>query len=224
MWPPRTIAITDSTRLAAPGAPATAVDAAVLGFVAAMATAGVDAVQVRERGWADGRLLGVTRGAVAAVRGSSCRVFVNERAHVAAAAGAHGVHLRGTGMPASRVRRVWPSGLLIGRSMHVGDDRAAVESADLLVFGTVFRSASKDASAPVAGLAALADWARHPGVAPVVAIGGMDVGRCAAVHEAGACGIAGIDLFVRAFGQGPASLAAVVQEIHAVFRDRERAE
>jgi thiamine monophosphate synthase len=61
-------------------------------------------------------------------------------------------------------------------------------------------------------------------MAPVVAVGGIGVERCAAVRDAGACGIAGIDLFVRAWQQGPSALAAVVREIHAVFRDRERAE
>ena len=97
MWPPRTVAITDHRRLAARGDGGE--DDALVAFVAAMAAAGVDAVQVRERDWPDARLLRVTRAAVSAVQGSTCRVLVNERAHVAVAAGAHGVHLRGTGMP-----------------------------------------------------------------------------------------------------------------------------
>ena len=76
----------------------------------------------------------------------------------------------------------------------------------------------------MAGLPALATWADRPGMAPVVAIGGIGVDQCAAVRDAGACGIAGIGLFVRAWQQGPSALAAVVREVHAVFRDRERAE
>jgi len=221
MWPPRTLAITDSERLVESGG---GVEATLVAFVAALAAAGVDAVQVRERTWADDRILRVTRAAVAAVRGTTCRVLVNERADVAVAAGAHGVHLRGAGMPASRVRGVWPSGLLIGRSIHVGDHRDVAQGADILVFGTVFRSVSKPAAAPVAGVAALSDWATRAGVVPVVAVGGIDLARCGAVRDAGACGIAGIDLFVRAYAQGPASLAAVVGEIHTVFQDQGRAE
>jgi thiamine-phosphate diphosphorylase len=222
MWPPRTLVITDRRRLVAQGD--LEQEAALLAFVEAAALAGVDAIQLRERDWSDGRSLRVTRAACHAVRGSSCRVFVNERAHVAVAAGAHGVHLRSTGMAVRRVRQVWPAGLLIGRSMHVGDDLADGEGADVVMFGSVFPSVSKEAGAPVAGLDALADWTRRPGMAPVVAVGGIRVEGCAVVHAAGACGIAGIDLFVKAWQQGPESLAAVVREIHAVFRDREQAE
>ncbi len=222
MWPPRTLAITDSERLVDAGDDA---DATLLAFVEAVALAGVDAVQIRERGWGERRVLGVTREALAAVRGTTCRVLVNERADVAVAAGAHGVHLRSSGMPAARVRAAWPSGLVIGRSVHVGDDSEVAHGADYVLFGTVFRSVSKAASAPVAGLAALRGWARQAGLPPVLAVGGIDdPSRCEAVREAGACGIAGIDLFIRAFRQGPASLAAVVGEVHAVFRDQGRAE
>ena len=197
----------------------------LVAFVAAMAVAGVDAVQVRERDWPDARLLRVTRAAVGAVQGSTCRVLVNERAHVAVAADAHGVHLRGTGMPVRRVRLAWPTGLLIGRSVHLGDDDADVDGADMVMFGMVFPSGSKAPDAPVAGL-------RGAGRLGAPARHGTGRGRRGhrgrslrgGARDAGACGIAGIDLFVRAWQQGPSALAAVVREIHAVFRDRERAE
>ena len=222
MWPPRTVAITDHRRLAGRGDGGS--DDAVVAFVAAMAAAGVDAVQVREREWHDARLLRVTRASVNAVQGTTCRVLVNERAHVAMAAAAHGVHLRSTGMPVRRVRVAWPADLLIGRSVHPGDDEADAAAADVVMFGMVFASGSKAPDALVAGLAALATWSGRPGMAPVVAVGGIGVDRCVAVRDAGACGIAAIDLFARAWQQGPSALAAVVREVHAVFRDRERAE
>ena len=213
------MAITDRTRLA--GADE---DAALVAFVAAVAAAGVDAVQVRERDWADGRLLRVTRAVCEAVRHTRCRVLVNERAHVAWAAGAHGVHLRSTGMPAARLRAVQPAGQLVGRSVHVEDGAAVASGTDYVLFGTVFASASKAAAAPVAGLPALAEWAGRRGMVPVVAVGGIDVARCEAVRDAGACGIAGIDLFASAYARGGAALAATVRDIHAVFGHGERAE
>jgi len=222
MWPPRTVAITDHRHLAVRGDADS--DGAVVAFAAAAAAAGVDAVQVRERDWPDGRLLRVTRAAVDAVQGSGCRVLVNEHAHVALSAGAHGVHLRGTAMAVRRVRSAWPAGLLIGRSVHVGDEMADAAAADMVMFGMVFASGSKAPDAPVAGLSALAAWAGSPGMAPVVAIGGIDVDRCVAVRNAGACGVAGIGLFTQAWLQGPSALAEVVREVHAVFPDRERAQ
>jgi thiamine-phosphate pyrophosphorylase len=222
VWPPRTLVVTDRGRLG----PCDEVDqdARVVAFVAAMAAAGVDAVQLRERDWPDGRLLRVSRAARTALAGSACRLLVNERAHVAIAAGAHGVHLRSDGMPAVRVRLTWPSALLIGRSMHVGDAPSDAAGADLVMFGTVFPSPTKGAGARVVGVSALAEWSRHVGMPPVVAVGGIDLDRCESVRDAGACGVAGIDLFVRAWQQGAASLASLVTEIHAVFRDGERAE
>jgi thiamine-phosphate pyrophosphorylase len=222
MWPPRTVAITDHRRLAARGDGDA--DDLVVRFVAAMAAAGVDAVQVRERDWPDARVLRVTRACVDAVQGSTCRVLVNERAHVALAASAHGVHLRGTGMPVRRVRLAWPERLLIGRSVHLGDDQADAAEADMVMFGMVFPSASKAPGAPAAGLPALAAWSARPGMSPVVAVGGIEVDRCAAVREAGACGVAAIELFAGAWHQGPSVLAAVVREVHEVFGDRERPE
>ncbi len=214
--------ITDSRRLVAPGDDET--DATLLSFVRAVVAAGVDAVQVRERDWPDGRLLRVVREACAAVSGSACRVFVNERAHVAMAAGAQGVHLRGTGMPASRVRRVLPGAMLVGQSVHVGDEAAVLEGVDVAVFGTVFPSTSKGGDAPVAGLDGLANWTRLAEGTPVIAVGGMDLERCASVRRAGACGVAAIDLFIRAWQMGEAPLTSLVQEIHTVFREGERAE
>ena len=69
-------------------------DAAMVAYVAAAAAAGVDAVQVRDRAADDRHLLRLVRQIVEALAGSGCRVLVNERAHVAWAAGADGVHLR----------------------------------------------------------------------------------------------------------------------------------
>lgn len=208
--------ITDRSRV--PGG-----DAALVAFVAAAARAGVDAVQIRERDWDDRRLWQVTRAMRAAVVETRCRLLVNERAHVAWAAGAHGVHLRGTGMPAPRLRRVQPAGALIGRSVHVDDEPGVAAGTDYVLFGMVFPSASKAPGTPPAGVAALARWtARATGA--VMAVGGVDLTRCAEVRQAGACGVAGIDLFASAYARGDDTLARTVRDIHAVFGDEGRTE
>ncbi len=220
MWPPRTIVVTDRRRLS--GGSNREQESALVAFVAAVAAAGVDVVQIREREWDDGTLVRVTHEVMRATAGSGCEVFVNERAHVAVATGAHGVHLRSHGMPAARVRAAWPAGLRIGRSVHARDDVAVADGVDVALFGTVFPSVSKGGDAAIAGVAALAAWVRAADATPVVAIGGIDVGRCAAVRAAGACGVAGIDVFVRAWEQRGAALASLVREMHAVFGERER--
>lgn len=221
MWPPRSLLITDRRRLGAEGQ--AGFDRLVT-FAQAAAEAGVDAVQLRERDLADGELLEVTRRVCAAVRHTTCRVLVNERAHVAWAGGAHGVHLRGGGMPALRVRAVQPPGQVIGRSVHGRDAGVVLEGADYGLFGTVFPSGSKAPDAPVAGPAGLATWIRQAGDVPVLAVGGVDLSRCAAVRDAGAVGVAGIGLFATAWARGARALADVVGQVHAVFTDGERQE
>lgn len=156
--------------------------------------AGIDVVQVRERDLDGGPLFEIVRRAVQRADGSPTRILVNERADVAAAAGAHGVHLPGTGMTADRVRTLVP-GWLVGRSVHGDEQPADAGSCDYLIFGTVFPSASKAPGSATAGLAGLRR-AVEGSDRPVVAIGGIGPDEAAACIEAGAAGIAAIGAFL----------------------------
>jgi thiamine-phosphate pyrophosphorylase len=161
------------------------------------AQTGASVIQVRERDLADDALLDLVRGIVAAVRGGA-RVLVNDRADVALAAGAAGVHLRGDSPPAARVRTIVPAGFVIGRSVHTVDDIDAAVAAggcDYLMFGTVFPSAGKPAGHPVAGLDGLARACARSSL-PVIAIGGMTPDREADVARAGAAGLAAVGWFM----------------------------
>lgn len=165
---------------------------------AAAASAGVDVIQVRERDLPDRELAALARQIVATAAGSSTRVLVNDRADIAIAAGAAGVHLRADSAPASRVRGLAPAGFLIGRSVHsLAEVDAAVAGggADYLLFGTVFLSDGKPDGHPVAGLDALRRACARSSV-PTIAIGGMTEARVAAVREAGAAGFAAVGLFM----------------------------
>jgi len=158
----------------------------------------VDAIQVRERDLPDRDLVALVRRIGQACAGTPARVLVNDRADVAVAAGAAGVHLRSDAPPASRIRAFVPSAFVIGRSVHSIaeiDQAIADGGCNYLLFGTVFPSTGKPAGHPVAGLEALrAACARSP--LPVVAIGGVDRSRLQAVAEAGAAGYAAIELFM----------------------------
>lgn len=164
--------------------------------VAWLARAGVDLIQVREGDLADAALVALVRGAVAAAAGTVARVLVNDRADVAVAAGAHGVHLRGDSVAARRVREWVPAAFLVGRSVHaIGEAREAERAGgcDFLLFGTVFPSRGKPASHAMVGVEGVR--AACAAVAlPVVAIGGIDARRVADVAAAGASGIAAVDL------------------------------
>lgn len=164
--------------------------------VAAAARAGVHLIQIRERDLDARTLTGLVAACVAAVRGTTARVLVNDRVDVAVAAGAHGVHLRGDSVPASRVRQISPAVGLIGRSVHSVDDvlrAAAGGGLDYLLFGTVFQSGSKPGMT-AAGVEALAGAVRQTAL-PVLAVGGITAQCAAEVAAAGAAGFAAINFF-----------------------------
>jgi thiamine-phosphate diphosphorylase len=171
--------------------------------------AGIDLIQIRERSLQATLLHGLVVRTVARARQTTTRVLVNDRADVAVAAGAHGVHLRGDGPPSARVRELVGTAVLIGRSIH--DPAESPDEADYFVFGTVFRTGSKPADAPVAGLDALAEAARRS-AAPVLAIGGMTPARASVCRQAGAAGVAAIGVFLppgrRDHALGPAAAVA----------------
>jgi thiamine-phosphate diphosphorylase len=174
----------------------------VPGLVREAASAGVDLVQIREPRLEGGALLLFVREAIDEAGSTSCDVLVNDRVDVAIAANAGGVHLRGSSFPARRVRSLAPRGFLIGRSVHDPDEASAVTrdgGCDYLIFGTVFESRNKPVGHPVAGLDALRDVCRATAL-PVIAVGGISVENAGAAIDAGARGIAGIDLFRGAIG------------------------
>lgn len=152
--------------------------------------AGTDIIQLRERGLSAATLCDLARGVVADTRGTATRVLINDRADVAAIAGADGVHLRDDGWPAARVRALSRSEWVLGRSVHTVE-RPGAEGVDYLLVGAVFVSGSK----PVRGLDTVRAVAAASD-APVVAIGGITVDNAAACVAAGASGLAAITLFL----------------------------
>jgi thiamine-phosphate pyrophosphorylase len=164
--------------------------------VGAAARAGVHLIQIREPDLEGGAYAALAAACVRASRGTGARVLTNDRADVAVAAGASGVHLRSDSVPPARARVLLPPPALIGQSVHDADEpewSTAAGVLDYLVFGTVFSSASKPGRAPaeVKRLARLVT--RTP--LPVLAIGGVTVERMAELATSGAAGFAAISLF-----------------------------
>jgi len=187
-----------------------------------VARAGIDLLQIRERGLDDVVLVRVVRDVLAATRGTNCRVLVNDRLDVALAAGAAGVHLPATGLPPHRARQIAPEGFLIGRSVHAAHEARAVAAAggaDYLTFGTVFESASKAPGHPISGVRMLADACASAGI-PILAIGGVTLDRVPALTRAGAVGLAGIRLFATPpTGAGDRGLANAISAIRAAWSE-----
>jgi thiamine-phosphate pyrophosphorylase len=185
--------VTDRRRLCPDGNPADRTDC-LRQQVAFAADAGVDVVQIREPDLETSDLTGLVAGLLTLVRGSRTRLVVNDRIDVAIAAGAAGVHLRADGPPAAAVRSIVPGGFLIGRSVHTEDEARRAGAVDYLIAGTVWPTPSKPGAACL-GESGLARIVAAAG-APVLAIGGVDESRIAAVARTGAHGLAAIGLFM----------------------------
>lgn len=200
-------------RRAARGALARAVEEAV--------AAGVDRVQVRERGLGGAALLehvrelgdAARRGAARRAPGHrrDVRLVVNRFLDVALAAGADGVHLGFDAVApedaALVCRRAGAPQLWIGVSAHAPSEvgaaaRAGAHGAHL---APVFPPLSKPAERPALGLAALSE-AAATGL-PVWAQGGITAARATDCVRAGAAGVAVTGAILGADDPGRAAAA-----------------
>jgi len=214
------LAMVTDRRLYGSGSAANDVDekacTTLVAATAAAACAGVDLVQVRERGLNDVSLLALAVRVREAIAATGARLVVNDRIDIALAARADGVHLPGRAVSCARVRAIVPYGFLVGRSVHSEDEALAAArdgGCDYLVFGSVFESPSKPAGHSVAGLEALARVCAAVQL-PVLAIGGITAARVPDVVRTGAAGIAAIGLFATAREH---ELREIVSQIRLAF-------
>lgn len=153
--------------------------------------AGVGLVQLREKDLPARDLLAMARAVKARTDAAGARLLINDRADVAVAAGAAGVHLTSADPPVAEVRAWLGPDALIGVSTHTAAEaaRAGRAGASFVTFGPVFDTPSKRGLGTPVGTAALGEAVRSAGV-PVFALGGVDRGRLAQVAATGCHGIA----------------------------------
>jgi thiamine-phosphate pyrophosphorylase len=157
--------------------------------------------QLREKDMPVGKLLALAAEirAITAERGA--RLIINDRADVALAVGADGVHLPANGFPPEVARRLVGEGVLVGVSTHSEAEarRAAEGGADYLTFGPLFYTPSKAAYGPPVGLDALSQLAGRlePDV-PILGLGGVRPGNVSEVISSGAKGVALISAVISA--------------------------
>src|SRR5215213_3988547 len=116
----------------------------LLRLTAAAVAARIPLIQLREKNLSARMLYELATNAARLTRGSDTRLLVNDRADIARAAGADGVHLTTRSLEAAVVRRAFGEDFLIGVSAHsLEEARAARDGgADFAVFGPVFDTPS----------------------------------------------------------------------------------
>ena len=157
-------------------------------FLDAVLGAGVDIVQLREKGLEAGEELGLLEVFAAACLRHDRLLAVNDRADIALAAGADVLHLGQDDLPVPVARQILGPGPLIGRSSHspAQADAAADEpGVDYFCAGPVWTTPTKPGR-PATGLGLLAHVARLAPARPWFAIGGISLGRLDEVLAAGA--------------------------------------
>jgi thiamine-phosphate pyrophosphorylase len=182
----------------------------VLAQVSAAVAAGVQLIQLREKRLTARVLFELTAQAAEITRGTSTRLLVNDRADIAAGAGADGVHLTTRSLEPKVVRKAFGDDFLIGASTHSLAEATSARNggADFVVFGPIFPTPSKAEYGPPLGVDCLADVASELAPFPVLALGGISIDNARECLRADASGIAGISLF-----RAPENLSRTCAEI-----------
>jgi thiamine-phosphate pyrophosphorylase len=152
---------------------------------------GVDCVQVREKHTPDDDLLAHCLSVVECCHAHGASVIVNDRADLAVASSADGVHLGRHDLSVAAARTVVGSGMVIGVSTHgVADAEAALEAgADYVGIGPIFDSGTKP-GLQSAGPQRVVDTLAAIGDVPHLAIGGIDASNIGQIAVTGARGVA----------------------------------
>lgn len=184
-------------------------------LVKAAVDARIDLIQLREKHLSASVLYELATNAALITRGSATKLLVNDRADIAAAAGADGVHLTTHSLPADVVRRTFGDQFLIGVSTHSLAEAVVARSsgANFVVFGPVFETASKVEYGEPAGLANLAHVVSELAPFPVLALGGLTTDNIADCLRAGARGVGAIRML-----SNPERLGNIAKNIREKLR------
>ncbi len=152
---------------------------------------GATVVQLRAPNWRKRQWLETAAELKAVLAPLGVPLIINDQVDIALAIDADGVHVGQDDLPAAVVRRLIGPDKWLGLSVTNAQQLAAVPPGvvDHLGIGPVYPTGTKKDAPPVVGLPAFADLVAASRC-PVVAIGGIQVGNCLPLLQAGAKGVA----------------------------------
>jgi len=157
--------------------------------VTAAVQGGATSVQVRIKTGAPREVVEITKTIITRVR---VPVIVNDRADIALAAGAAGVHVGEADLPVAAIRRFAPPGFIIGASLGGDSELPNARDADYVGIGPVFGSDSKSDAGDALGIDGFKRLAALVPL-PALAVGGITADRALQVTVHGAVGVAVIN-------------------------------
>ena len=133
----------------------------------------VSLIQIREKSLSAKLLFELTVEAARITKKSKSALLVNDRADIALAAGADGVHLTAASLSADIIRRVFPDDFIVGVSAHSLENvlEAKRQKADFAVYGPIFTTPNK--GEPL-GLKRLREVCEKVKPFPVLTLGGIN--------------------------------------------------
>jgi thiamine-phosphate pyrophosphorylase len=160
-------------------------------IVAAAVRGGVTLVQVREKECSTRDFVALARSLKRVLAPAGVPLIINDRADVAMAACADGVHVGQSDMDCRDVRQLLGPHAIVGLSVETAEQalQAVNLPIDYLGVGPIFATPTKPDAAPAWGLGQLAALRRRTQQV-LIAIGGIHAGNATQVREAGADGIA----------------------------------
>lgn len=171
--------------------------------------AGVRAVQLREKDIFSREMYELAFELRKLTARYEAKLIINDRADVALAVDADGVHLGGDSIPLHRVRRILGPEKLIGVSCHnqVSAITAQENGADFITFGPLFHTPSKAQYGDPVGLEKLETVASLLQI-PVFGLGGIKYDHIPLVLKTGAHGVGMISAILAS--ESPAASAAEI--------------
>ncbi|MEJ7708274.1 MAG: thiamine phosphate synthase [Pyrinomonadaceae bacterium] len=125
----------------------------ILKLVAHAVHAEISFIQIREKQLNARTLYHLTADAARLTRDTATRLLINDRADIAVAGGADGVHLTTQSLTTEVIRCIFGQELVIGVSTHSVQEASLARNggADFVTFGPVYATSSKSALRPTRG-------------------------------------------------------------------------
>jgi thiamine-phosphate pyrophosphorylase len=160
--------------------------------VARLIDGGATFIQLREKHLGPREFYVEAEEALRVARARGVKLIINDRADIALALGADGVHLGQDDMPPEAARSLLGGGAVVGFSTHGVEQAIAAARlpVDYIAVGPIFKTASKENPDPVVGLEGLRRVREAVGRLPLVAIGGVTRENVPSVLDAGADSVA----------------------------------